>query len=106
MSLKKTELFLREHLSPFMVKVSILFCFFLSSYSTYIVDFLHLKRWKFFADTKRVIRVSERDFLKPENHVHVWMSIFSLVILLDVLYEGFKKMSHMNNKRANEISVF
>jgi len=95
MSLKKVEAFLRRHLSVFLVKVSILFFIFLSSYSICLVRFLHLKDWDVITNTKRFLRVSANNFLNPADHIHSWLSIISLMLLLDVIYVGFKKLYFM-----------
>ena len=101
MSLKKVEAFLRKHLSVFLVKVSILFFIFLSSYGICLVRFLHLKDWDIITNTKRFLQVSVNNILNPTDHIHAWLSIISLMLLLDVIYVGFKKLYFMRqiNKR-------
>jgi uncharacterized membrane protein len=95
MSLKNVESFLRRHQSAFMVKVSILFFIFLSSYSICLVRFLHLKDWDIITNSKRFIQISVNNILNPTDHIHAWLSIISLMLLLDVIYVGFKKLYYM-----------
>jgi len=95
MSLKNVESFLRRHQSAFMVKVSILFFIFLSSYSICLVRFLHLKDWDIITNSKRFIQISVNNILNPTDHIHAWLSIISLMLLLDVIYVGFKKLYFM-----------
>ena len=106
MALKKVEVFLKKHLPDSFVKTSILVCLFFSSYSTYLKKFLHLKAWNFPADTKKIYFVSKRNVLNPQDHVQIWISVFALVVLLNVLYEVFKKVSFKKHKAANEINLF
>lgn len=93
MSLKHVETFLKKHLPAFLVKTSVLFFIFLSSYSICLARFLHLKSWDMIADSKKLISVSAHSILNPEDHVYTWMSILSLVLLLDIIYIGFKKIN-------------
>lgn len=95
MSLKNVEVFLRRHLSFFMTKVSVLFFIFLSSYAICLVRFLHLKDWDVVTNSKRFIQVSANNILNPTDHIHAWLTIISLMLLLDVIYVGFKKVYFM-----------
>jgi len=104
MSLKKVEAFLRKHLSAFLVKISILFFIFLSSYSICLVRFLHLKDWDIITNTKRFLQVSANNILNPTDHIHAWLSIISLMLLLDVIYVGFKKLYFM--RQINKSILF
>jgi uncharacterized membrane protein len=100
MSLKKVESFLRKYLPVFWVKFSLLFFIFLSSYATCIVRFLHLKNWDIITDYKKLIAVSANNILNPEDHVHAWLSIITLVMLIDLIYIGFKKLYYL--KKVND----
>ena len=104
MSLKKVETFLRRHLSVFWVKFSLLFFMFLCSYATCIVRFLHLKNWDIITNYKKLIAVSANNILNPEDHIHAWLSIITLVMLLDLIYIGFKKLYYM--KKINKDLLF
>ncbi|HEX5154602.1 MAG TPA: DUF1361 domain-containing protein [Parafilimonas sp.] len=94
-SLRQIEMFLAKHLPGFLVKASILFFIFLSSYGICLVRFLHLKNWNIIVDFKKLFHVSEKDILNPEHHVSIWLSIFILVVLIDILYAGFKKLYYL-----------
>jgi uncharacterized membrane protein len=104
MSLKNVEAFLRRYLSFFMTKVSILFFIFLSSYAICLVRFLHLKDWDLFSNLDRFFRLSANNILNPTDHVHAWLSIISLMMLLDVIYIGFKKLYFM--RKSNQTIFF
>jgi uncharacterized membrane protein len=91
-SLRQIETFLTKHAPGFFVKVSVLFFIFLSSYSICLVRFLHLKSWNIVIDFKKMFHASEKDILYPADHVRIWLSIFVLVLLIDALYAGFKKL--------------
>ncbi len=101
MSLKKIESFLRRYLSVFMVKISILFFIFLSSYSICLVRFLHLKDWDVITNSKRFIQISVNNILNPTDHIHAWLSVISLMLLLDVIYVGFKKLYYVQKIKGN-----
>ncbi|HVX24837.1 MAG TPA: DUF1361 domain-containing protein [Parafilimonas sp.] len=104
MSLKNVEMFLRKRLSFFMVKVSILFFIFLSSYGICVVRFLHLKNWDVVTNFKRFLQVSANHILNPTDHIHAWLSIISLMLLLDVIYVGFKKLYYLH--KTNQTLLF
>jgi len=104
MSLKNVEAFLRKHLSFFMTKVSTLFFIFLSSYAICLVRFLHLKNWDLFTNFRRFVQVSANHILNPTDHIHAWLSIISLMLLLDVIYVGFKKLYFM--RKTNQTIFF
>jgi uncharacterized membrane protein len=91
-SLTQIELFLKRHVPDFFVKASVLIFIFLSSYSICLVRFLHFKSWNIIADSKLMLRATEKDILRPEDHVSIWLSILVLVLLIDVLYAGLKKL--------------
>lgn len=92
MSLKQVESFLKQHASGFFVKVSVLFFIFLSSYSICVVRFLHLKSWNVIADSKKLFHASEHNIIDPQNHAYIWLTILLVVLLVDALYAGFKKL--------------
>ncbi len=104
MSLRKVEGFLKKHLSAFLVKLSVLFFIFLSSYGIFLVRFLHLKSWNIFSDSKKLLAVSANHILNPEDHIHAWLSIITLVMLIDVIYIGFKKLYTF--KKLNQNLLF
>jgi len=91
-SLRQVETFLSRHLPDFFAKASVLFFILLSSYSICSVRFLHLKSWNIIADSKLMLHVTEKDILRPEDHVSVLLSFLVLVLLIDLLYAGFKKL--------------
>ena len=91
-SLKQIETFLGKHIPGFFVKTCVLFFIFLSSYSICLVRFLHLKSWNIIADSQTILYATERDVLNPESHVRIWLTIFLVVLLVDVIYIGFKKL--------------
>ncbi|MFT4155259.1 DUF1361 domain-containing protein [Parafilimonas sp.] len=99
MSLKKVETFLSHHISGLFVKLSILLSIFLSSYNIVLVRFLHLKSWNIVADCKRMLHASEKDILFPESNMHTWISIFILVLLIDLVYAGFKQLNRFERVR-------
>jgi|SRR5690242_9488245 len=103
MSLKNIEVFLRRHLSFFIAKAFTLFFIFLSSYAICLVRFLHLKNWDVLTSFKKFVQVSVNNILNPTDHIHAWLSIISLMMLLDVIYIGFKKLYFM--RRTNQ-SIF
>jgi uncharacterized membrane protein len=92
LSLRHVETFLKKHVPAFLVKISVLFFIFLSSYSICLVRFLHFRSWSVVADIRKMIHASEHNILDPEAHVHIWLSILILVLLIDVLYVGLKKV--------------
>ena len=92
MSLKNVETFLSKHVSAIVAKISIPVFIFLSSYSALSVRFLHLKSWNIVADFKKMLHASENDIRFPENNMHIWISILALVLLIDLLYKGFKRL--------------
>lgn len=104
MSLKKVEGFLKKHLPVFLVKLSVLFFIFLSSYGICLVRFLHLKSWNVIADSRKLLAISANNILNPEDHIHAWLSIISLVMLIDVVYIGFKKLYAL--KKLNQNLLF
>lgn len=92
MSLKKVEVFLTRHVPSFFVNLSVLFFIFLSSYSICLVRLFHLKNWNIITNSKKLLAVSVNNILNPLNHIHAWLSITTLVLLLDITYLGFKKL--------------
>ena len=94
-SLKQIEAFLKKHVPAFFVKLSVLFFIFLSSYSICLIRFLHLKSWNIIADFKKMFHASEQDILDPGNHIRIWLSIFILVLFIDIIYAGFKKLYYL-----------
>jgi len=94
-SLRQIEMFLSKHVPNLFVKISVLFFIFLSSYSICLVRFLHVKNWNMVVDFRKLFHASERDILDPRDHVSVWLSILILVLLIDVLYTGFKKLYYL-----------
>lgn len=104
LSLKHVETFLKKHVPALFVKLSVLFFIFLSSYSIYLVRFLHLKSWNVISDFKKMLHASEHNILYPEDHVHIWLSILILVLLIDVIYTGFKKIYYL--KKINTDRLF
>ncbi len=103
-SLKLMETFLKRHLPDFYTKLYVLLFIFFSSYSVYLVRFLHLKSWNIIADSKKMLYASEHNILNPEDHIHSWLSILALVLLIDIIYFGFKKIYYF--KRDNETLFF
>lgn len=104
MSLKQVEFFLKQHAPNFFVKVSVIFFIFLSSYSICLVRFLHLKSWNVIADSKRLLHASEHNIIDPQDHAYTWLTILLIVLLVDVLYAGFKKLYRL--KIINPYSWF
>jgi uncharacterized membrane protein len=92
LSLRQVETFLKKHVPAFLVKISVLFFIFLSSYSICLIRFLHFRSWSVAADIRKMIHASEHNILDPENHVRIWLSILILVLLIDLLYVGLKKV--------------
>ncbi len=92
-SLRNVETFLRNHVSGLFTKLSVVFFIFLSSYSACLIKFLHLKSWNIVTDFKRMYFASAHDILDPADHSRIWLVIIMLVLLIDVLYAGFKKLT-------------
>ncbi len=93
LSLKNIELYLKKHTTGFFARVSLLFFITLSSYSACLVGILHIKSWNIIADFKRLIFASGRGLSNPAEHVNIISIILLFVLLIDVLYVGFKKIT-------------
>jgi uncharacterized membrane protein len=91
-SLKHVETFLKKYLPGFLVTLSIIFFIFLSSYSVYVVSFLHITSWNIIADFKKMFQASKNNILNSEDNTHLWLSIGALGLFIDVLYQGFKHL--------------
>jgi len=92
LSLRNVEIFLKHHTSGFFTKLSLIAFIFISSYSVCLVRFLHLKDWNVISDFKRMIFASKHSILYPTDHLNIWIMIFLLVLLIDMLYVGLKKL--------------
>ncbi len=103
-SLKLVETFLKKYLPAFYIKLCVLLFIFFSSYNVYLVRFLHLKSWNVIADSKKMLYASAHNILNPADHIHSWLSILTLVLLIDIIYVGFKKIYYF--KRDNETVFF
>lgn len=99
MSLRKVETFLSRHIPPFFVRLSVLLFIFLSSYHIVLARFLHFRSWNITADLRKMFRASEEDILFPQSNVHAWITIVTLVILIDILYAGFKQLNRLERIR-------
>lgn len=97
-SLKNMETFLKRYVSPGFVKGSVLFFIFLSSYGICLVRFLHLKSWNVITDFKLMLNASEYNILDPRDHMHVWLSIFIVMLLVDMAYAALKRMYYFKSK--------
>jgi uncharacterized membrane protein len=97
-SLRKVETFLSKHLQVFWVRTSIFFCLLLSGYGLYLGRFLRFNSWDVITDSKKLLVVSERDILSPEQHIHVWIFVVAFAIFMDVIYVGFKHLPSVKRK--------
>jgi uncharacterized membrane protein len=91
-SLRKVEKFLALHLPRFWVKVSVLFCIFLSGYGVYLGRFLRPDKFDIISDSKKLLTVSEHDIFAPLQHLNVWIFVVAFAIFMDVVYVGFKNL--------------
>ena len=96
-SLKKTEAFLMRHISPAFAKISILLFIFFSSYGICLARFLHLKSWNVITDFKEMLHASELNIAAPIDHLHIWLSIVIVVLLIDMAYAGYKKLYYVKS---------
>ncbi|MBV9961928.1 MAG: DUF1361 domain-containing protein [Parafilimonas sp.] len=92
-SLKNVEVFLKKHTSGFFVKFSLMSFIFVSSYSACLLRFLHLKDWNIILDFKRIFYASKHSIVNPTDHFRVWIAIGLIVLIVDVLYAWFKKLT-------------
>ncbi|MBS1746315.1 MAG: DUF1361 domain-containing protein [Bacteroidetes bacterium] len=93
LSLKNIEIYLKKHTSGFFAKVSLLFFITLSSYSACLVGILHIRSWNIIFDFKRMIFASGRGLSNPADHFNIISFVLLFVMLMDVLYAGFKKIT-------------
>ena len=99
MSLRKVEIFLSNHLPAFLVRLSILLFIFLSSYNIVLARFLHFRSWNIAADFRKMFHASEKDILSPQSNLHTWLTILTLVLLIDLIYAGFKQLNRLERIR-------
>lgn len=99
MSLKKVETFLSNHISAFFVRLSVLLFIFLSSYNIVLARFLHFRNWNIAANFRKMFHASEEDILAPQSNLHAWITILILVILIDLIYAGFKQLNRLERIR-------
>jgi uncharacterized membrane protein len=99
MSLRKVEIFLSNHLPAFPVRLSILLFIFLSSYNIVLARFLHFRSWNIAADFRKMFHAAEEDFLAPQSNLHAWLTILTLVFLIDLIYAGFKHLNRFERIR-------
>ena len=93
LSLRNIETFLKHHTSGFFTKFSLIAFIFISSYSVCLVRFLHLKDWDVISDFKRMVFASRHSILYPADDFRIWIIILLLVLLIDMLYIGLKKLT-------------
>ena len=101
-SLRKVEVFLSKHLHQFWIKASIFFCLLLSGYGIYLASFLRFNRWDVVEDSKKLISVSERNILYPDEHLRLWVFVVLFAVLMDILYVSFKNLP-FTIKKTNRI---
>ena len=83
----------------FFVRLSVLLCIFLSSYNIVVARFIHLRSWNIVADFRKLLHASEQDILSPQNNLHTWLTIATLVFLIDLIYAGFKQLNRLERIR-------